>query len=119
MNDQQTTLAEIREKINHFTKERDWQQFYDAQTITMALSVEVSELMELFTWARKSEIDEIIKQKKEAIAFELADILFTLLLFSHKYNIDLTESLHLKLAHNEEKYPVHKAHGKNKKYNEL
>ncbi len=119
MTDKNTPLSELKQLVEQFTQDRDWDQFYDAQSISTALSIEANELMELFVWARKSEIEGIISQKRQAVEFELADVLFTTLLFCNKYNIDLTEALLKKLEHNAQKYPIHKAYGNNKKYSEL
>ena len=119
MNDTQETIAQMKQLVDTYTKERDWEQFYDAQSISTAMSIEANELMELFVWARKSELDSIISQKKTAVEFELADVLFTLLIFCNKYDIDLTSAFTKKLVHNAKKYPIEKARGNNKKYNEL
>lgn len=119
MNDEQATIAHIKKLVDTFIKERDWDQFYDAKSMCMNISVEASELMELFTWAKPLDIDHILQNKREAVEYELADIFYSLLLFCNKYNIDLSSSIHKKMVHNAQKYPVHKARGMNKKYNEL
>jgi NTP pyrophosphatase (non-canonical NTP hydrolase) len=39
-------LKKINQKIKNFVKERDWDQFHSPKNLSMALSVEVSELVE-------------------------------------------------------------------------
>lgn len=118
--DQQTTLEKLKQIVNTFTHEREWQQFYYAKSISMAIAVEAAELMDIFVWTRdRQESDKRFHEKRTAVEHELADILFALLIFAQQYNIDLSQALTNKLKHNAQKYPVEKCKGKNKKYSEL
>lgn len=119
MNDQKTNIEQIKQLVDHFVKERCWDQFHDTKSICMDISIEAAELMELFVWAQPGDIERILKEKRTAIEHELADIFFGLLLFCNKHGIDLTDALVKKIEHNAQKYPVSKACGVNKKYNEL
>lgn len=120
LKDQQTTLEQLKQIVHAFTHERDWQQFYYAKSISMAIAVEAAELMDIFVWTRdKQESDQRFQEKKPAVEHELADILFALLVFAQEYKVDLTQALINKLEHNAQKYPVEKCKGKNKKYSEL
>ena len=40
----------IQKEIEDFVKERDWDQFHSPKNLAMALSVEASELVEIFQW---------------------------------------------------------------------
>ena len=62
----------ILEKLKKFRDERDWKQFHDCKNLSLALSIEASELNELFLWKENEELEQIDKDK---IAEELADIL--------------------------------------------
>ena len=66
----------------------------------------------------KQEIDDVVQHKRQAVEHELADILFSLLLFADEYTIDLVQAFINKLEHNARKYPVEQCKGKNKKYSE-
>ncbi len=79
----------------------------------MGLSIEAAELNELFLWKSPEEAD--LGRVKE----ELADVIGFALLLAHHYEIDIREIVEAKLKKNAEKYPVEKAKGSNKKYNEL
>ena len=50
---------------------------------------------------------------------EIADIFIYLLSLSNVLEIDMSEAVTEKLGQNAKKYPVNKAKGSNKKYNEL
>ena len=68
-------LKKIKQKINKFVKDRDWEQFHSPKNLSMALSVEVSELVEIFQWLKDSDIKKYkkftspfnFKQRKEIL----------------------------------------------------
>lgn len=103
----------LQEKISQFTEERDWDQFHNGKDLAIALSLEASELLETFLW--KSPDDANIEKIKE----ELADVINYAFLIASKYNLDITQIVIDKIKKNAEKYPICKAKGSAKKYNEL
>ncbi len=119
--DQEIRIHELKEKIKDFCDRRDWDQFHNAKELAVALSIEASELLEIFRWKNPQEVSELFndKNKKEDIEDEMADILYFLVRIAQLYNIDLTEALDRKMDKNEKKYPVDKFKGSNKKYNEV
>lgn len=96
-----------------FRDERDWKQFHNAKDLALALSIEASELNELFLW--KNADDANPQKVKE----ELADVIGYALLLAEKYNLDINEIVLDKIKKNGEKYPIDKARGTSKKYDEL
>ena len=106
-------LEELRKAIVQFTQERDWDQFHNGKDLALALSIEAAELNEAFLWKDVSEV------KVEKIKEELADIFNYAILIADKYNLDVKQIVLDKLRRNAEKYPVEKAYGSAKKYNEL
>lgn len=119
-NDRETTIQLLKDKVEKFCKERDWDKFHNAKDLATALIIESAELLEIFRWKNLDEVNEIFNNPKKLteVREELADILYFVLRFSQKYNIDLTESLIEKLKKNQIRYPVEKFRGSNKKYNE-
>jgi NTP pyrophosphatase (non-canonical NTP hydrolase) len=107
-------------KINKFSDERDWNQFHSIKNLSMALSVESSELVEIYQWISEEESNDssnvIIKNKARE---ELADIFIYLLRIASKLDINLEEAALGKLLQNEIKYPIEKFKGNSKKYNEF
>ena len=104
------------ERIKKFSKDRDWGKFHDPKNLALSLVLEATEVLELFQWTKDNEIK---KGKEQDLAEELADVYYWIILLSDKYNIDINEALSKKMDINEAKYPVHKAKGTSKKYNEL
>ena len=100
-------------KIKRFTADRDWEQFHNGKDLAIALAGEASELLAAFLWKKPEEVG------KEKVAEELADVLNYAFLMADKYGLDVERIMDDKLARNEEKYPVEKARGNAKKYDEL
>jgi dihydroxy-acid dehydratase len=92
-----------------------------AENLSMALVGEAAELMEIFQWLSQTESRNVMKNpaKAEAVAHELADVLYYLLRLSDVLGVDLQKAFWQKMRHNQEKYPVKLARGNAKKYNEL
>ena len=106
-------LEELREAIVQFTQERDWDQFHNGKDLALALSIEAAELNEAFLWKDASKVN--VEKVKE----ELADIFNYAILIADKYDLDIKQIVLDKIKRNAEKYPVEKAYGSAKKYNEL
>lgn len=114
-------LELLKDIVKDFCEERDWDQFHNIKDLSIALSIEASELLELFRWKEVGQLSALLndKAKREAIEDELSDILFFILRIAQMSDIDLYKSMQRKVAKNAQKYPVEKARGNSKKYNEL
>jgi NTP pyrophosphatase (non-canonical NTP hydrolase) len=112
-------LHNLTKRIIAFRDARDWKQFHNPKDLTLSLVLEATELMEHFQWKNAEEMQKHLLEKKEDIGDELADILYWVLLIGHDFDIDVLQALERKIAKNEAKYPVEKAKGIHKKYNEL
>lgn len=106
-------IEELRKAIVRFTQERDWDQFHNGKDLALALSIEAAELNEAFLWKEAKEVN--VEKVKE----ELADIVNYAILIADKYDLDIKQIVLDKIRRNAEKYPVEKAYGSAKKYNEL
>lgn len=112
MNKYQETL----DQLISFRNDRDWEQFHDSKNLALALFLEAAELNELFLWKKDSESEQVNPDKLKE---ELADVLAYAFLLAEKHNLDIFEIVQEKIRRNGEKYPVDKAKGTAKKYNEL
>jgi len=108
-----TDIELILDELRRFNQERDWDQFHNGKDLAIGLSVEASELLECFLWKKQDDA------KHEKIREELADVLNYAFQMADKYNLDIKEIMLEKIRKNAEKYPVEKAKGSAKKYNEL
>jgi dCTP diphosphatase len=113
-------IEELLEIIKKFVSDRDWEQFHSVKNLTMALSVESSELLEIFQWVSEEESnltsnsDRLSKTKDE-----IADIFVYLVRIADRLNIDIEEAVRHKMYKNMVKYPIEKSKGNSKKYTEF
>jgi NTP pyrophosphatase (non-canonical NTP hydrolase) len=112
-------ISTIQEKIRAFRDARDWLQFHNPKDLAIGLSIEASELLEVFLWKDKKEVETAAHEKREQIEHELADVAVYLFELADILGIKLEEAIERKMAHNDAKYPVEKARGSHKKYTEL
>ncbi len=105
-------IKELQEKIENFTKERNWDQFHTPVNLAKSISIEAGELLECFQWSN-DEFD--LQEVKE----ELSDVLNYCFQLASKLNLDIKEIILDKMKKNAEKYPVDKAFGRADKYNKL
>lgn len=111
-------IAELTKAILAFRDERDWEQFHNPKDLATALSIEASELQEIFLWKNGSQLDEVIQAKHEHISQEIADVASYLLLLCNALDIDLDQAVRDKLELNKAKYPADQVRGNSKKYDE-
>jgi len=109
-------LAELKSRVQAFVAERDWERFHSPKNLAMALSVEASELVELFQWLTEEESGTLDDAARGRVAQELADVLWFLVRLSDRLDIDLLEAAELKLAENAKKYPADRVRGQSRKY---
>ncbi|MBP2100067.1 nucleotide pyrophosphohydrolase [Enterococcus rivorum] len=103
------------EKVNQFRDDREWRQFHNEKDLAISISLEASELLELFQWKNP---EEVTATKLERIKEELADVLIYSYMLADNLNLNIDEIIEAKLVKNNEKYPVSKSKGNNEKYTE-
>lgn len=113
------SIAELTARIRTFVDERDWKQFHGPKEMATAIAVEASELLQHFVWLDAAQADEKCAARRDEIADEIADVGILLFEMADNLGFDLAELMLAKLERNETRYPVAKARGSNKKYNEL
>ena len=108
-----TEIKELTKLLTEFRDARDWAQFHNGKDLALALNIEASELLELFLWKDADQAD------RDRVAEELADVFAYAFLLAEKYNLDVADIVKRKVEQNGAKYPVDKAKGSAKKYDEL
>ena len=113
MEDNKTTITDLKKIVDLFVDERDWKKFHSPKNLAMALSVEVSELMELFQWLDLEQAKKVMESGKirEEALDEIADIFIYVLAFCNTNKIDISEALINKMKKNAKKYPADKYNG--------
>lgn len=113
-------LKDLQKRVADFIDARDWRQFHeDPKGTLVALGAEVGELMDIYRYTTTEGSKARTTTRHAEIEDEVADVLYTLLLFCEENDIDLEAAFIKKEMKREAKYPVHKARGVNKKYDKL
>lgn len=107
---------QVKDAVLKFRDDRDWKQFHNPKDLAISLSLEASELLEVFQWSGS---DVSAEGKLAKIREELADVANYCILMADACGLDLDQIILEKIKLNEKKYPVDKARGKSTKYTEL
>lgn len=104
-------MKELREKIQKFNDDRDWNKFHSPENLAKSICIEAGELLECFQWNNDYDINDV----KE----ELADVLNYCILMANKLDLDIKEIVLEKMKKTEKKYPIAKSKGVSTKYTKL
>ena len=113
------SLHDLAGQLDRFAKDRDWKQFHSPKNLASALVVEAGELLEHFQWMTEEQSRELAPQKRDAVGAEMADVLLYLIQLASALGIDPIAAAQAKLKLNALKYPVDRARGNSRKYDEL
>ena len=109
----------LRQRLLDFRNERDWAQFHNLRTLSTSIVLEAAELAEHTQWVRDADLDEAVRTRKPRIEQEVADIVILLTYLVADLGIDVEKAVEEKIRINAEKYPVDRAKGSARKYDEL
>src|SRR5512146_1552550 len=113
-----TDFDRIKKQVRQFVVEREWDQFHSPKNLSMALIVEAAEMVEHFQWLTEEQSCNLPPEKLAEAEQELDDIQVYLISLAEKLKLDIVAAVEKKLVLNAQKYPVEKARGNSKKYNE-
>ena len=108
----------LKKEIKEFVKERNWDEYHSPKNLAIGLSIEASELLEIFLWLTEEESKKLNSKQRKNLKEEIGDILIYLINLADKFNFDIIECAEEKLKINKTKYPVHLVKGSAKKYTE-
>ncbi len=111
--------SKIQKKLKDFAKERDWEKFHNLKNLAISISIEASELMEIFQWEDSKSNFWMKKKIFKEIEQEVADVMLYLLRFADIAKIDIEKVCLNKIKINSQKYPINKSKGRSTKYNKL
>ena len=89
-----------------FSEKRDWDKFHSPKNLAIALSVEASELLEIFQWLTEEQSKHLSNEQMQHTEEEIADIVIYVLNLCRKLDIDLEKAILNKIESNAIKYPV-------------
>ena len=116
--DDNVNFEEIKKLVKDFSDKRNWKKYHHPKELAISLLLEASELLEIFQWKEKENIEQI-KQNEEMlndIKREIADVIIYSVNLANQLDIDLSESIYEKIEENNRKYPIEKAKGRHVKY---
>lgn len=107
MNDNQTTISEIKESILQFAQAREWEKWHNALNLAVSISLEASELLEIFQWRGQAEADQAARETdREHFLEELADVMIYCIEMATAYDVDIAAAIEDKMKKNAIKYPA-------------
>ncbi|MET9696497.1 nucleotide pyrophosphohydrolase [Streptomyces sp. NPDC006529] len=101
-------MALLQRRLAAFAAARDWQPFHTPKNLAVALSVEASELVEIFQWLTPEQSQRVMEDPGTAhrVADEVADVLAYLLQFCEVLGVDVLDALAAKIERNERRFPL-------------
>ncbi len=106
-------LAELREQLRTFARDRDWEQFHTPKNLAMALAGEVGELLEIFQWLTPEQAASVMSSDRtDDVRDELADVLIYLVRLADVLDVDLAEVARGKMARNHDRFPHAEVRGR-------
>jgi NTP pyrophosphatase (non-canonical NTP hydrolase) len=114
-----TTIEELVRIATEFRDEREWRQFHTPKELAIQLVLEAGELLALMQWKNGKDLERHLEERRGDVADELADVMHSVVLIADEMGIDLGKAFKEKMGKNAKKYPVEKARGSSKKYDEL
>ena len=110
---------EMMAAVLEFRRKRDWEQFHKPKELAAAITVEASELLEVFQWKSHEEVAGLLDSpSRKRVEDEIADVVILLSYLCHDLGLDVNAAVRSKLKKNEAKYPVEKSYGNARKYDE-
>lgn len=112
MNDSQTTISEVKEKIADFVRQRGWGAGHTALNLAVSINLEASELLEIFQWCGQDEADRAARETdREHFLEELADVMIYCIELATAYDVDIAAAIEDKMKKNAKKYPANQPQG--------
>ncbi|MEV5321739.1 nucleotide pyrophosphohydrolase [Streptomyces sp. NPDC052687] len=101
-------VPRLQRRLAEFAAARDWQPYHTPKNLVAALSVEASELVEIFQWLTPEESTRVMSDPDTAhrVRDEVADVLAYLLRLCDVLGVDPLAALDAKIDRNEQRFPA-------------
>ena len=104
MNDTNTTIAQLKEWVHALCLRKGWGEngVQNPQQVAMAMTVEMSELLEHFQWLNPEDVRRLMDggdpERCAMIAEEFADVMIYGMHLAHALGIDVSEQVQRKIG---------------------
>jgi dCTP diphosphatase len=105
-------MEELIRKLREFAAERDWEQFHSPKNLSMALAVEVAEILEHFQWLDEGTTRSLDPETLKKVREEIGDVQIYLARLADQLGISPLEAALEKLETSRIKYPAEKVRGR-------
>ncbi|MFF6994579.1 nucleotide pyrophosphohydrolase [Streptomyces sp. NPDC008313] len=104
-------VATLQRRLAEFAAARDWEQYHTPKNLAAALSVEASELLEIFQWLTPEQSSKVMERPGTAhrVTDEIADVLAYLFQLCTVLGVDPLAALDAKIDRNERRFPAGEA----------
>ena len=106
------SYEKLTEDIAAFVAERDWNQYHSPKNLAMALSVEASEIVEIFQWLTLQESNTTENIDITHLEEEIGDVMIYLTMLCRKFDLHPITAARRKMKRNSQKYPAAEFRGK-------
>jgi NTP pyrophosphatase (non-canonical NTP hydrolase) len=106
--DAKTTISQLRDEVQQFAQERDWEKYHTPKNLGMSIAIEAAEIMEHFQWYSNEKSAEVVREPetKKLVANELADVVIYCLIMAYQAEIDISSAVRSKMMRNRGRYPI-------------
>jgi dCTP diphosphatase len=103
-----TTISQLRNEVQQFVQERDWQRYHTPKNLAISITIEAAEIMEHFQWHSSERSVDLVREEeiKIKVADELADVMIYCLILANQAKIDISRAVRNKLERNRKRFPI-------------
>lgn len=99
-------VQNLQIELKNFVKERGWEKIHSPKNLSMAISVEAGELMEIFQWMDGEYSRTPDEETLDRIRDELADVMIFCIHLANELEFNIVEIIQSKLQRNKKRFPA-------------
>lgn len=99
------TIPELTLRLRKFAEARGWDKVHEPKNLLLALTAELGELTDLFSWQPANQVQLDQPVRRAAVEDELADVFIYLLRLADVLDVDLAAVADAKIDRNEHRFP--------------
>ena len=104
---EELTIGGLQRLVDDYVTERDWKRYHKPKDIAISISIESSELLELYQWKPEAaDSSTSTTEYRVRTGEELADIIIYCACMANAMGMNFSDVLIDKIQKNREKYPI-------------